>query len=189
MNAMLVARGIVLAGLAFAATVAATHWAVRRKHLAPFGPWPKLVRRMSDPLVLPIERRIVRAGKNPQDAPMWLLGIVVGGGLVLLSLMGWLAGAWFRYGGMISAGPRGWAFLVVNGTYGVLMTALIVRIIGSWFGVGPYRPWMKPAYWLTDWFLNPIRRLLPTMGMIDFSPLVAWVLLMVLRGFILGFIV
>ena len=189
MNAMLVARGIVLAGLAFAATVATTHWAVRHKHLAPFGRWPKFVRRLSDPLILPLERRIVRAGRNPQDAPLWLLGIVVGGGLVLLSLMGWLAGAWLRYGSAISAGPRGWAFLAVNGTYGILMTALFVRVIGSWFGVGPYRSWMKPAYVLTDWFINPIRRFLPAMGMIDFSPLVAWVLLMVLRGFILGFVV
>ncbi len=186
---MLVARGLVLTGLFFAVTVAATHWAVRRKHLAPFGPLPRFVRRMSDPLIQPLERRIVRAGRNPQDAPMWLVGIAVAGGLVFLSLMGWLAGAWFRYGGLIGAGPRGWAFLLVNGSYYVLITALTARIIGSWFGVGRYRPWMKPAYWLTDWFLNPIRRLLPTMGMIDFSPLVAWVLLMILRGFILGFIV
>jgi YggT family protein len=186
---MLVARGLVLTGLFFAATVAVTHWAVRRKHLAPFGPWPRFVRSMSDPVIHPLERRIVRAGRNPQDAPMWLLGIVVAGGLVLLTLMGWLATAWFRYGSLIGAGPRGWAFLVVNGTFGILMTALIVRIIGSWFGIGRYRSWMKPAYWLTDWLLNPISRFLPPMGMIDFSPLVAWVLLMVLRGFILGFIV
>jgi YggT family protein len=189
MNVMLVARGIVLAGLGFAATVAVTHWAVRHKHLAPFGPWPRLVRRMSDPLILPLEQRIVRAGRNPQDAPMWLLGIVVGGGLVVLTLMGWAASAWYRYGGMIGAGPKGWAFLAVNGTFSILMIALIFRIIGSWFGVGRYRPWMKPAYWLTDWFLNPIRRFLPPTGMIDFSPLVAWVLLIVLRSFILGFIV
>ncbi|MEE8477404.1 MAG: YggT family protein [Gemmatimonadales bacterium] len=186
---MLVARGLVLTGLFFAATVAVTHWAVRRKHLAPFGPWPRFVRSMSDPAIHALERRIVRAGRNPQDAPMWLLGIVVVGGLVLLTLMEWLTGAWFHYGSLIGAGPRGWAFLVVNGTFGILMTALIVRIIGSWFGVGRYRSWMKPAYWLTDWFLNPIGRFLPPMGMIDFSPLVAWVLLMVLRGFILGFIV
>ncbi len=186
---MLVARGLVLTGLFFAATVAVTHWAVRRKHLAPFGPWPRFVRSMSDPVIHPLERRIVRAGRNPQDAPMWLLGIVVAGGLVLLTLMGWLAAAWFRYGSLIGAGPRGWAFLVVNSTFGILTTALIVRIIGSWFGIGRYRSWMKPAYWLTDWLLNPISRFLPPMGMIDFSPLVAWVLLMVLRGFILGFIV
>ena len=186
---MLVARGLVLTGLFFAVTVAATHWAVRRKHLAPFGPLPRFVRRMSDPLIQPLERRIVRAGRNPQDAPMWLLGIVVAGGLVLLSLMGWLADAWIRYGGRIGAGPRGWAFLLVNATYSLLMLALIVRVIGSWFGVGRYRSWMKPAYWLTDWMLEPLRRFLPTMGMIDFSPLVAWVMLIVLRGFLLGFIV
>ena len=120
---------------------------------------------------------------------MWLLGIVVAGGLVLLSLMGWLAGAWLRYGCLIGTGPRGWAFLVVNATYSLLMLALIVRVIGSWFGVGRYRSLMKPAYWLTDWMLEPLRRFLPTMGMIDFSPLVAWVMLIVLRGFLLGFIV
>lgn len=188
MSIMLIARGLVLVGLVYAATVAATHWAVRRKHLEPFGPWPKFVRRISDPLVTPLERRIVRAGKNPQDAPMWLLGIVVVGGLVLLSVMGWLAGAWFRYGGLVGAGPRGWAYLAVNGAYSILMLALIVRVIGSWFGVGRYRPWMKPAYWLTDWMLGPISRFLPTTGMIDFSPLVAWVLLIALRGFLLGFI-
>ncbi len=186
---MLVARGLVLTGLFFAATVAVTHWAVRRKHLAPFGPWPRFVRSMSDPVIHPLERRIVRAGRNPQDAPMWLLGIVVAGGLVLLTLMGSLAGAWFRYGSLIGAGPRGWAFLVVNSTFGILMTALIVRIIGSWFGVGRYRSWMKPAYWLTDWFLKPIGRVLPQRGMSAVSPLGAWVLVRVLRGFILGFIV
>lgn len=186
---MLAARGLVLAGLVFAATVATTHWAVRSKRLQPFGPWARSMRRISDPLILPMERRMVRAGRNPQDAPMWFLGIVVLGGLVFLSLLGWLAGAWYRFGGLFGAGPRGWAFMAVNGAYSLLMLGLIVRVIGSWFGVDRYRPWMKPAYWLTDWMLTPIRRFLPATGMIDFSPLVAWLLLVVLRGFLLGFIV
>ena len=32
----------------------------------------------------------MRAGGSPQDAPLWLLGIVIVGGLLLLSLTGWL---------------------------------------------------------------------------------------------------
>lgn len=189
MNAMMVARAVVLTGLGFAAMVAGTHWAVRQKHLAPFGAWPRLVRRMSDPVLLPVERRLVKAGKNPQDAPLWLLGIVVVAGLILLSSMGWLAGAWFGLKPMIQAGPRGWLLILINFSYRVLMVALFTRIIGSWLGWDRYRRWMRPAYWLTDWIISPIRRFLPPWGMIDFSPFVAWILLMALRSFIVGFIV
>lgn len=181
MIVMTIARGLVLAALLYASSVALTHWAVRRKHLSPFGPWAKFNRRISDPMLVPLERRIVLAGRNPQDAPLWLLGIVVGGGLVFVTLVGWGASAWGRYAGYAGGGPRGWAILAINASYSVLMLALIVRVIGSWFGVGPYRPWMKPAYVLTDWMVNPIRRLLPATGMFDFSPLVAWVLLVVLH--------
>jgi uncharacterized protein YggT (Ycf19 family) len=39
-------------------------------------------------------------------------------------------------------------------------------------------------YWLTDWIVEPIRRILPTMGQFDLSPLAAWLLLMALRAFV-----
>ena len=45
---------------------------------------------------------------------------------------------------------------------------------------------MRPVVALTDWIIEPVRRLLPPMGMIDFSPMVAWLILWVLRGFVLG---
>ena len=62
-------RGIIVAAFAAAGIVAATHWAVRARRLQPFGRWPRLVRRASDPVVVPLERRIIRFGGNPQDAP------------------------------------------------------------------------------------------------------------------------
>ena len=39
---------------------------------------------------------------------------------------------------------------------------------------------------LTDWLIEPIRRILPPLGMLDFSPLVAWLLLSLLRNFALS---
>src|SRR5688500_20151205 len=86
------ARGIVVAALLYASIVALTHWAVRRRKIGPFGPWPRFVRRLSDPVLLPLERRVIRFGGSPQDAPLWLLGIVILGGLLLLSLVNWLLG-------------------------------------------------------------------------------------------------
>jgi YggT family protein len=180
------ARGIVVAALLYASVVALTHWAVRRRKIGPFGAWPRLVRRVSDPVVLPLERRVIRFGGNPQDAPLWLVGIVILGGLLLLSLVNWLLGMAGAVGALATASPRDWIRILVGWAFTLVMTALFVRVIASWFGVSEYRPWMRPLVFMTDWVIRPIRRILPPTGMIDFSPMVAWLVLLVARNLVLG---
>jgi YggT family protein len=182
----ILARGIVVAALVYASIVALTHWAVRRRKIGPFGAWPRLVRRASDPVLLPLERRVIRFGGSPQDAPLWLLGIVIVGGLLLVSLTNWLLGMASSLGALTSAQPRDWIRLLVGSAFTVVMAAIFIRVIASWFGIGPYRKWMRPLVILTDWIIEPIRRILPPMGMIDFSPMVAWLVLWVARGLVLG---
>jgi YggT family protein len=182
----LVARTLVVVGLVYASGVALTHWAVRSRRITPFGAWPRFMRRASDPVLVPLEHRIVRAGGNPQDASLWLLGIVIAGGLLGLTLVHWLAGFVGTLSYLSAAGPRAWARFLVSTLFSVLMIALFVRVIASWFGISPYRPWMRLAMALTDWLIRPIRRILPPVGMLDFSPLVAWLALTLLRGFVLS---
>jgi len=184
----LVARTLVVVGLVYASAVALTHWAVRSRRITPFGAWPRFMRRASDPVLLPLERRIVRSGGSPQDAPLWLLGIVVAGGLLGLTLVHWLAGFVVTLGYLAESGPRVWARFLVSTLFSVLIIALFVRVIASWFGVSPYRPWMRLAMALTDWLIQPIRRILPPVGMLDFSPLVAWLVLSLVRGFVLSYL-
>jgi YggT family protein len=184
----LVARTLVVVGLVYASVVALTHWAVRSRRITPFGAWPRFMRRASDPVLLPLERRVVRAGGNPQEAPLWLLGIVVAGGLLGLTLVHWLAGFVGTLSYLSASGPRAWARFLVSTLFSVLMIALFVRVIASWFGVSPYRPWMRLAMALTDWLILPIRRILPPVGMLDFSPLVAWLVLSLVRGFVLSYL-
>jgi YggT family protein len=179
-------RSIVLLALVFAVTVALTHWAVRSRRIDPFGAWPRLVRRISDPILLPLERRVISAGGSPQNAPLWLLGLVIGGGLLLLSLTQWLIST---AGGLVllaHGGPRVWIEVLVSAVFTILMAAILIRVIGSWLGIGPYRKWMRPVYALTNWLIDPIRRILPPVGIFDFSPMVAWLVLYVVRGFVLG---
>jgi YggT family protein len=45
---------------------------------------------------------------------------------------------------------------------------------------------MRPIVFLTDWLLEPLRRLIPPLGMFDISPLVAWLLLILARSLVLG---
>ena len=179
------ARALALAASAAAALVALTGWMVRRGHLPPFGAWPRLVRRLSDPLLRPIERGLVRAGGNPQDAPAWMLGFAVIGGLVLIAAADWLAALAARQGVGAGAGPRDVAAFLIQGSYTVLVVGLVARAIASWVGLGASHPMLRPLVWLTEWLVGPIRRRLPPTGMIDLSPLVAFLVLLVARTLLL----
>jgi YggT family protein len=180
-----VVRYVVVAALAYAAIVALTHWAVRRRTIGPFGAWPRFVRRISDPVLLPVERRVIRFGGSPQDAPLWLLGGVIVLGLILVSLVRWLIGLAFGLATLADAGPRAWLQVAVGAVFSLLMTAILVRVIASWLGISPYGRWMRPVMALTDWLIEPIRRLMPPTGMIDLSPMVAWLVLWIARGVVL----
>jgi YggT family protein len=182
----LVARALVVCALVYASIVGLTSWAVRRRRLSPFGAWPRLVRRASDPILLPLERRVVGAGGSPGDAPLWLVVIVVIVGLLLLTLVHWLAGVAVSLTLVASAGPRALARFVVDALFALLMGAIFVRVIASWLGLSRYSRWMRPVIAATDWLIEPIRRILPPLGMFDMSPMVAWLILYVARGFVLS---
>lgn len=181
-----VARGLAVAALAFSSLVALTFYLVRSRRIGPFGPWPRAVRRVADPILAPIEHRLSRAGRNPQDAPLWLFGFAVAGGLLLISLTDWLVG--FARSARIAAGSGtgGMAAFVVDGVFTLLIAALIVRVVASWFPIGAYNRHFRPVILLTEWLVGPIRRVLPPTGMIDFSPLVAWLTLVIARSLVLS---
>lgn len=181
-----ITRWLVVVAFVYAAVVACTHWALRARRLSPFGPWPRFVRRISEPILLPLERRILRAGGSPSDAPAWLLGIVVVGGLILISLVRWAIGLVYELGALSGAGPRTWLIAGVSGIFWVLRISLLVRVISSWFGVSSYAKWMRPFVVLTEWLLQPLRRVLPPFGPLDMSPLVAYLLLWVAQVVVLG---
>lgn len=74
----------------------------------------------------------------------------------------------------------------MNGIFSLLMLALFVRVLSSWFGASPYSKVMRVVNVLTDWLLDPLRKILPPFGMIDLSPMVAYLMLSLARWFVLG---
>ena len=54
----------------------------------------------------------------------------------------------------------------------------------SWLQQSPRNPVATIVYGLTEPVLEPIRRVLPVVGGLDFSPMVLLILLRVLRGVI-----
>ena len=59
----------------------------------------------------------------------------------------------------------------------VLTLLILVRVVMSWFTQNQANPLVHLVYQVTEPFLAPLRRVIPRMGMIDFTPLVAVVLL------------
>lgn len=136
-------------------------------------------------MLRPVERRVLRSGGNPQDAPLWLAGATLLLGLGLILLVRWLIGAGALLSSMQSAGAMDWLRLVVAAATSFLMAAILVRVIGSWLGVGRYTKWMRPFYVLTDWLITPIQRRLPAMGALDLSPVVAYLVVIMVRYILL----
>jgi YggT family protein len=184
-----VLRVVVFAVAAIALVVFTIDWLVRTRRISPFGAVARFFRRVVDPLIVPVERRVVRAGGLPASAPWWALVAVVLGGLVLLALLEFIRGQLAFAVAAGDAGARGLLAVVITWTFGILQIALIVRVISSWVRISEYSRWIRWTIPLTEWLLRPLRNLIPPLGgMIDLSPLVAFLLLAILRSVLLGLV-
>jgi YggT family protein len=178
-------RYFVFAAFAASVLVALASWVVRTRRISPFGALGRAFRSASDPLIRPVETRLVRAGGNPAHAGWWLVVAVATAGVLLVTFWNWLVDTAFGVAAAFAAGPRAALALAVVVAYKILVVALVVRVLGSWFGYFRYSPWLRWAYVLTDWLVEPIRRLLPPTGALDWSPLAAWLALWLLRQVLL----
>jgi YggT family protein len=164
------------------AVVCGVDWLVRTRKLDPFGPVARFMRANVQPLITPVERRVVRAGGLPSSAPWWALVFVVLAGIVFISLLDFLrsqlSSAFFAFG----SGPAAVYRLIVAWAFAVVQVALIARVVLSWVHVRPGSWIVRWSWRLTEWFLRPLRRLIPLLGTIDITPLVAWFLLGLVEG-------
>jgi YggT family protein len=176
-------------GAAIVITVVATvDWAVRTRRINPFNGVARFFRSSVDPLIAPVERRVVRAGGVPSNAPWWALVALILAGIIVISLLGFVRGQLYLLAVASGMGPRGLAHVLVQWTFAILQLALIVRVVISWIRVSPYSRWVRWSFVLTEWLLRPLRQIVPTIGMIDITPIIAYFALQLLEGLIVGMI-
>jgi len=181
-----IARYAVFGCVVLAALAALGSWLVRTRRVSPFGAFGRGLRSTTDLFINPVERRLVRMGGNPAHAGGWLIVVAAVVGIVFLSVFGWLISTFRTVQFAAAGGPRATAGLLIRLIYSILAFALLVRVLGSWFGAHRYSRWMRPFYILTDWIVEPLRRILPTFGAFDLSPLAAWLALYMLRQLLLA---
>lgn len=175
-------RSAFLVGGVILGAIAAADWAVRSRRLNPFGGVARFLRAQVDPRLAGVERQVVRAGGRPSATPLWALVLYVVLALFALSALGMIAVLVQELAMASTLGATGFLVLAVRWSFGLLRLALLVRVLSSWFpGLGASR-WVRWSYGATEWMLRPLRRLIPSFGVIDITPIVAYFALQLLQS-------
>lgn len=167
-------RTALFAGGVVLAAVAALDWAVRTRRITPFGGVSRFVRSRVDPRLAGIERLVLRSGGHGSTTPWWGLLAYVVLALLILALVDLVVGLVADATVAASAGPAGLLWLAVHWTFGFLILALLVRVISSWIPALARSRWARWSHPATEWMLRPLRQLLPAVGPLDVSPIVAY---------------
>lgn len=62
---------------------------------------------------------------------------------------------------------------LVDLVFEVLVWMIIIRCVLSFVKHNPYQPVIRFVYDVTEWVMAPFRRIIPSAGGIDFSPIIA----------------
>jgi YggT family protein len=174
-------RTVFLVGGVVLAAVAVADWAVRTRRLNPFGSVARFLRARVDPSLAGVERRVLRAGGRPTATPLWALMLYVIGAMLVLAALDMIGRLVRDAAFATSVGAGGLLLLVVRWTFGFLTFALLVRVITSWIPTLGASRWIRWSYGATEWMLRPLRALIPSLGVIDITPIVAYFALQLLQ--------
>lgn len=78
---------------------------------------------------------------------------------------------------------------VVDAAFDIYKLLIFARIVVSWIRIDPYNPIVKFIYEMTEPVMGPFRRIIPPIGMIDISPIVLFLVLNLLHGWVIKLLV
>lgn len=143
------------------------------------NPLAQAILKLTSPVVIPVRRVVPPIGRVDTATVLVAFVIQYVTILLLLLIMGISAG--FAVIATTSV-----VNLVVLSLY-LFVFAIIIRVILSWISPAGYNPGMAIIRNLTDPVLRPFRRIFPTLGGIDVSPIFAIILLMAATIIVSGF--
>jgi len=167
-------RSLVLAGGVLFAGIALVDWAVRTRRISPFSGVARFMRMRIEPRIAGIERQVARARGHHSSTPWWALVAYIVAALLLLAAFDLLISLLEEVMVASSLGSGGMLLLLVRWTFAFLRFALLVRIIASWLPALSGRRWISWSVGATEWMLRPLRRVIPSFGVIDVTPIVAY---------------
>ena len=158
-----------------------------RADLNPFAWSARTIRRITDPLLMPVRRALVGFGVDPKYAPLVTILITILLGWVLLQL---IAGITQTLAGVLDSLARHNVPRLIGhvlyGMLGLYSLLIFIRIIFSWVMLSYSNRLMRFLFNVTEPLLAPLRRMVPPVANFDISPIVAFIILWLLQAAIAG---
>jgi YggT family protein len=152
----------------------------------PFSSPALTIRRLTDPLVNPVRRGLVRAGLDPKIAPLITILIAILLGYFAVQLV---SAVTFTLNGIVRSLQQGAVFRLIGfllfGLLAIYSLMIFMRIVFSW-GVSSVNTFLRFLVRATEPVLGPFRRLIPPLGMFDISPIVVLLLIQLFQQAIAG---
>ena len=155
--------------------------------LNPFAWTSRTIRRLTDGLVIPMRGGLRNFGMDPKFAPLVMILIAILLGWFVFQLVEAIA---VTLAGVLSSVQRGEVIMVLgfvlNGLLSIYLLFIIIRIVFSWGMVSYRNRVMKFLVDVTEPLLGPLRRMIPRLGWLDISPLVAILIIWLFQAAVAG---
>ena len=127
-----------------------------------FNPLAQQLNRHTDPLVLPFHKLLPPSRYD--------FGALAVAGIIALAIsLIFTAAIHASFGVFIAL----CLVLIITTWLNTIFYAILIIVIGSWLQTDPRQPVMQIALACADWLMAPLRRIIPPVGMIDFTPMAA----------------
>ena len=155
--------------------------------LNPFGSISMSLRRLTDPLILPVRRTLINLSVDPKYAPLVTILFAILLGWFVLQLVANVANT--AAGVLLSSRQAAIAPLLGYLLYGLLALYslfIFIRIVFSWVMVSYSNRIMRFLVTTTEPLMGPLRRIVPPFGRFDISPIVAFILIWLFQAAVAG---
>jgi YggT family protein len=155
--------------------------------LNPFTWTSRTIRRLTDGLVMPVRGGLRNFGMDPKFAPLVAILLAILLGFFILQLV---ATIFTTIAGVLDSAQQGAIVTVLGfilyGLISIYILLIIIRIVFSWGMVSYTNRVMRFLVDATEPLLGPLRRMIPPLGWIDISPIVAFLILWLFQAAIAG---
>lgn len=152
-------------------------------NLNPFGWSSRTIRRLTDPLIGPLRRALVRFGVDPKYSPLIAIIITIVMGWVLLQLVtsvaNTIAGVYLS---LTTFSVIPFVGYILYGMFSLYILIMFLRVIFSWVTLSYSNRLMRFVVNATEPLLAPLRQRIPPMGGFDLSPMFAFFIVWLIQS-------
>ena len=155
--------------------------------LNPFGWMSRSLRRLTDGFVGPVRGGLRGFGADPKFAPLVVILIAILLGYFVLQLVGTIGGTLLGVLQSVQSGAVITALgFILYGLLSIYILLIIIRIVFSWAMISYTNRIMRFLVDVTEPLLGPLRRIIPPLGWMDISPIVAFLILWLFQAAVAG---